>query len=231
MEAGALGFSTSRTLGPPRHGRRAGAGNVRRRGRAVRARSGHGSAAGRRCSSSRRMGASGEDLLAPKQEMGWMAEPAAETRSAGVVHDAPDRRRPRPVAQAHGRARCRDAAPATQVYPQVAARPFGMLLGFPSRHGFTSRPTYRAAERRACWRDELLAELAKPAVRAQILAEADVARRPDRAVRRLVPVGAGRRSTGSTRSATRRSTSPRADSTIAAIAAAAASTRWRCSTT
>ena len=28
--------------------------------------------------------------------------------------------------------------------PQVAGRPFGMLLGFPSRHAFAKRPTYRA---------------------------------------------------------------------------------------
>ena len=45
--------------------------------------------------------------------------------------------------------------------PQVAARPFGMLLGFPTRHGFSGRPTYRALAARLT-PDELLAELAKP---------------------------------------------------------------------
>ncbi len=64
-----------------------------------------------------------------------------------------------------------------QVVPQVAARPFGMLLGFPTRHGFSGRPTYRALAARL-GPDELLAELAKPAVRAQILAEDDVAPDP-----------------------------------------------------
>ena len=48
-----------------------------------------------------------------------------------------------------------------------------MLLGFPTRHGFTGRPTYRALAARLS-PDELLAELAKPAVKAQILAEDDV---------------------------------------------------------
>jgi N-acyl-D-aspartate/D-glutamate deacylase len=58
------------------------------------------------------------------------------------------------------------------VYPQVAARPFGMLLGFPSRHAFSRRPTYRSlsAHRSA---DELARELARPEVRAAILEEED----------------------------------------------------------
>jgi N-acyl-D-aspartate/D-glutamate deacylase len=64
-----------------------------------------------------------------------------------------------------------------QVVPQIAARPFGMLLGFPTRHGFSGRPTYRALAARL-GPDELLAELAQPAVRAQILAEDDVAPDP-----------------------------------------------------
>jgi hypothetical protein len=29
-----------------------------------------------------------------------------------------------------------------RLLPQVAARPFGMLLGFPSYHGFAKRPTF-----------------------------------------------------------------------------------------
>ena len=31
-----------------------------------------------------------------------------------------------------------------RLYPQVAARPFGMLIGFAGNHAFTHRPTYRA---------------------------------------------------------------------------------------
>ena len=36
----------------------------------------------------------------------------------------------------------------SRLYPQVAARPFGMLLGFPGHHAFTHRPTYPTAEGR-----------------------------------------------------------------------------------
>ena len=129
-------------------------------------------------------------------------------RPAGVVHAAAGRRRARRVARADGRVAPRAPTPARRWCPQVAARPFGMLLGFPTRHGFSGRPTYRTL-RDALSPDELLAELAKP----------DGARRrssprttspPDPTVLfdGLVPARAGARSTGSTRSATRRSTSP-----------------------
>jgi N-acyl-D-aspartate/D-glutamate deacylase len=59
------------------------------------------------------------------------------------------------------------------VYPQVAARPFGMLLGFPSRHAFSRRPTYRRL-RESLGRDQLAAALAEPDVRAAILSEDDL---------------------------------------------------------
>ena len=58
------------------------------------------------------------------------------------------------------------------VYPQVAARPFGMLLGFPGRHAFAARPTFRELKRRCSW-DELVEELGKPGVKQQILSERD----------------------------------------------------------
>ena len=57
--------------------------------------------------------------------------------------------------------------------PQVAARPFGMMIGWDSYHFFTKRPTYVALAARLP-HDELLAELATPAVRAAILAEDDL---------------------------------------------------------
>jgi N-acyl-D-amino-acid deacylase len=59
------------------------------------------------------------------------------------------------------------------VRPQVAARPFGMLLGWSSYHPFTKRPTF--VELAASLPlDELLVRLADPGVKAAILAEADL---------------------------------------------------------
>jgi N-acyl-D-amino-acid deacylase len=69
------------------------------------------------------------------------------------------------------------------VVPQVANRPFGMLLGLTNRHPFVMRPTFAALAARHDALDDLdalVAELAKPEVRAQILAEGDTAPTDDR---------------------------------------------------
>jgi hypothetical protein len=57
--------------------------------------------------------------------------------------------------------------------PQVAARPFGMMVGWAGYHPFSKRPTFikLAAELNM---QELRAELARPDVRAQILADEDL---------------------------------------------------------
>jgi N-acyl-D-aspartate/D-glutamate deacylase len=122
------------------------------------------------------LGASGEDLLAPEREMAWMVKLSDDlglpvSFTLLQIDAAPDAWR----GLMDESLRAYDAG--AQVVPQVAARPFGMLLGFPTRHGFTGRPTYRALAARLS-PDELLAELANPAVRAQILAEDDVAPDP-----------------------------------------------------
>jgi len=56
--------------------------------------------------------------------------------------------------------------------PQVAARAFGMMIGWQGYHPFSKRPTFMrlAAEHTG---DSLFVELAKPAVKSAILAEAD----------------------------------------------------------
>jgi N-acyl-D-amino-acid deacylase len=171
VEAGALGFSTSRTLGHramdgrPVPGTFAAEDELFALGRAMQR-------GGRSVFELAPLGASGEDLLAPEREMAWMVKLSDEV---GVpvsftllqIDAAPDAWR----GLMDESLRAYDAG--AQVVPQIAARPFGMLLGFPTRHGFSGRPTYRALAARL-EPDELLAELAKPAVRAQILGEDDV---------------------------------------------------------
>jgi N-acyl-D-aspartate/D-glutamate deacylase len=63
--------------------------------------------------------------------------------------------------------------------PQVAARPFGMMLGWASYHFFSKRPTYVELASRLP-HDELVARLREPGVRAAILAEADLAPDPSK---------------------------------------------------
>jgi len=171
VESGALGFSTSRTLGHramdgrPVPGTFAAEDELFALGGAMRR-------AGGGVFELAPLGASGEDLLAPQQEMAWMRR-LSEALDLPVsftllqIDAAPDAWRGLmdESLRAHD-----DGA---QVVPQVAARPFGMLLGFPTRHGFSGRPTYRELAARLS-PEELLVELARPAVRAQILAEPDV---------------------------------------------------------
>jgi N-acyl-D-amino-acid deacylase len=171
VEAGALGFSTSRTLGHramdgrPVPGTFAAEDELFALGRAMRR-------AGGGVFELAPLGASGEDLLAPQQEMAWMRRLSEEldlpvSFTLLQIDAAPDAWR----GLMDESLRALDAG--ARVVPQVAARPFGMLLGFPTRHGFSGRPTYRELAARLS-PDELLVELAKPAVRAQILAEPDV---------------------------------------------------------
>lgn len=61
--------------------------------------------------------------------------------------------------------------------PQIAARPFGMMINWSGYHPFTKRPTFMELAA-ALPLDGLRAELAKPDVRAAILAESDVASDP-----------------------------------------------------
>ncbi|MCC6918765.1 MAG: amidohydrolase family protein [Alphaproteobacteria bacterium] len=58
-----------------------------------------------------------------------------------------------------------------RLYPQTASRPAGFLTGFQSQHMFQRRPTYMALA--ALPFDQRMRELAKPEVRAAILSESD----------------------------------------------------------
>ena len=109
------------------------------------------------------MGAAGEDIVAPKNEMDWMCRLAGEigmpvSFALEQVQAAPDLWRELMDESI-------DATDAGRpVYPQVAARPFGMLLGFPSRHAFAAGPTSGRCGP-AARREELAAELRQAGVR------------------------------------------------------------------
>lgn len=76
---------------------------------------------------------------------------------------------------------CVDAeADGALLRPQVSNRPFGMLLGLEVRHPFMKRATFHRLQRECATFDELRAELAKPEVRDAILAEADTEDSGDR---------------------------------------------------
>ena len=166
IEAGALGFSTSRTLGhramdgEPVPGTYAAEDELFGLGRAM-------AAGGQAVFELAPQGVAGEDIIAPKKELEWMQRLGAEIDrpiSFGMIQvdAAPDlwREQLDVSAAAH--------AAGSRLYPQIAARPFGMLFGFPGHHAFTHRPTFRRLKAE-CDRQELGTRLADPAVKAAIL--------------------------------------------------------------
>jgi N-acyl-D-amino-acid deacylase len=171
VEAGALGFSTSRTLGhramdgEPVPGTFAAEDELFGLGRAM-------AAGGQAVFELAPQGVAGEDLVAPKKELEWMQRLGAEidrpiSFAMIQIDAAPNlwREQLDISAAAH--------AAGSRLYPQIAARPFGMLFGFPGHHGFTHRPTYRRLKAE-CSREELAQRLADPAVKAAILSEDDL---------------------------------------------------------
>jgi N-acyl-D-amino-acid deacylase len=177
VEAGALGFSTSRTIGhrltdgEPVPGTYAAEDELFGLGRAM-------AAGGQAVFELAPQGAVGEDIIAPKKELEWMQRLGAEIDrpiSFGMIQvdAAPDlwREQLDISAAAH--------AAGSRLYPQVAARPFGMLFGFAGHHAFTHRPTFRRLKAE-CGPEELANRLADPAVKAAILSEDDLPPDPTR---------------------------------------------------
>ena len=117
-------------------------------------------------------GAAGEDIVGPKRELDWMRRLGGEIDrplSFALIQVDADpnlwREQLDLSAAAH--------AAGSRLYPQIAARPFGMMIGFQGHHGFTHRPTYRRLKAE-CSREELAQRLADPAVKAAILSEDDL---------------------------------------------------------
>jgi N-acyl-D-amino-acid deacylase len=177
VEAGALGFSTSRTLGhraidgEPVPGTYAAEDELFGLGRAM-------AAGGQAVFELAPQGVAGEDIIAPKKELEWMRRLGAEIDrpiSFGMIQvdAAPElwREQLDISAAAH--------ASGSRLYPQIAARPFGMLFGFAGHHAFTHRPTFRRLKAE-CSREELAQRLADPAVKAAILSEDDLPPDPTR---------------------------------------------------
>jgi N-acyl-D-aspartate/D-glutamate deacylase len=116
-------------------------------------------------------GADGQDLVNARREVDWMrrlsAEVGAPVTFAMLQVDAePNLWR---EIMAESLAAIDEGA---QLHPQVAARPFGLLVGFQTHHPFGLRPSYRELADLAI--DERIEFLRRPAVRTRILAEDDV---------------------------------------------------------
>jgi N-acyl-D-aspartate/D-glutamate deacylase len=174
IAAGALGFSTSRTIahraitGEPVPGTFAAEDELFGIGRAM-------GSLGRGIFEVAGAGAAGEDVAAPKAELDWMRRLSAEIRRPVTfallqVDAAPELWR---ELLALSEAAAKGGA---QVYPQVAGRPFGMLVGHQTKiHPFALRPSFEAL--RALPFAERMRRLADPTVKRAILAEGKTAPR------------------------------------------------------
>jgi N-acyl-D-aspartate/D-glutamate deacylase len=143
VAAGALGFSTSRTIahraitGEPVPGTFAAEDELFGIGRAM-------GSLGRGVFEVAGAGAAGEDIAAPIAELDWMRRLSAEihrpvTFALLQVDAAPELWRELLALSEAA------AAEGAQVFPQVAGRPFGMLVGHQTKiHPFGGRPSYEA---------------------------------------------------------------------------------------
>ena len=206
IEAGALGFSTSRTEGHRAIDGEAVPGTYAAEqelfglGRAM-------AAGGRAVFEVAPEGIAGESPAeVSMRELDWMTKLAAEIErpvSFGMIQSTglPDLWRD--MLERAGKAH----ENGIELYAQIAARPFGMLFGFPGYHAFTHRPTFRKLKAELD-RDELARRLADPAVRAAILSE-PICRRSRRCCSTRCSRWSSTAPTASTRSATRPTTSRR----------------------
>jgi len=168
--AGALGFSTSRTIvhravdGEPVPGTFAAEEELFGIGRALRD-------ADAGLFELAPAGVVGEDLAAAEKEVAWMRKLSAEIQRpvtfALVEHDV-DPEQWRKILGLVDAA----AADGANLVPQVGSRPTMLLIGHQTFHPFAWKPSYRKLETLPL--AERVVELRRPEVRARILAEAPV---------------------------------------------------------
>jgi N-acyl-D-aspartate/D-glutamate deacylase len=170
VEAGALGFSTSRTLvhraldGQPVPGTFAAEDELMAIGGALQK-------AGSGVFELAPAGVMGEDMAAPKKEVDWMRRLSARTGrpvSFALVQIDQEPELWREILDL-----CEEAvAEGAQLKPQVGSRPTMLLIGLQTFSPFSFRPTFSAM---AEWPlEKRVAELKKPEVKAKILAEESV---------------------------------------------------------
>ena len=170
MVAGALGFSTSRTLahraitGEPVPGTFAPEDELFGIGRVL-------GELGQGIFEVAGAGAAGEDIAAPKKEFDWMRRLSKEigrpvTFAMVQIDAAPELWRELLELSAEA------VSEGAQIFPQVAGRPFGMLMGHQTDiHPFADRPTYQSLLELPF--EQRIRRMRDPEVKRKILGEYD----------------------------------------------------------
>jgi N-acyl-D-amino-acid deacylase len=178
IQAGALGFSTSRTIvhravdGEPVPGTFAAEDELFGIGRVL-------GELGKGLFELAPAGAMGEDLAGPEREVAWMRKLSAEIRRpvsfALTQHDI------EPLQYRRILELCSEAnAEGSMLTPQVGSRPTMLLIGHQTFHPFTNRPTYQKLAELPL--SERVAKLRDPEIRRMILSEKNVETDPRLAV-------------------------------------------------
>ncbi len=167
VDAGAMGFSTSRTIthramdGEPVPGTFAAEDELFALGRAV-------GRAGKGVFEVAPAGVAGEDLVAPRKEVEWICRLAAEigrpvTWLMLQNNFAPDDWKELMILSSAAQ----DAG--LEVIPQVAGRPFGILVGLSTRHRFQPLPSFEPLTSLSF--SEQAAAMAEPTLKARLIEE------------------------------------------------------------
>ena len=175
IEAGALGVSTSRVLGhramdgEPVPGTFAAEDELYGLGYALKD-------AGAGIFELAPAGADGQDLVNAKREVEWMKKLSAEIQRPITFAMIQNETEPHLWRELMNES-IAAADEGAQLYPQIAARPFGLMIGMQTYHAFAKRPTWERLRDETSSLADLAAEMRKPENKKAILSEED--RAPD----------------------------------------------------
>ena len=122
-------------------------------------------------------GADGQDLVNAKREVDWMKKLSAEIGRPVTFAMLQNETEPglwREIMTESIEA----AEQGAQLYPQIAARPFGLMIGLQTHHAFKRRPTFVRLEAETDSFAALAAAMREPANKAAILAETNLPANP-----------------------------------------------------
>ena len=177
IEAGALGVSTSRVLGhramdgEPVPGTFAAEDELFGLGYALKD-------AGAGVFELAPAGADGQDLVNAKREVEWMKKLSAEIERPVTFAMLQNETEPELWREIMTES-IEAADQGAQLYPQIAARPFGLMIGLQTHHPFARKPTYVRLLEETDSIGALAAEMQKPENKAAILSEESLPANPE----------------------------------------------------
>ena len=123
-------------------------------------------------------GADGQDLVNAKKEVEWMKKLSAEIArpvTFALLQNETEPNLWREIMEESIQA----AEDGAKLYPQIAARPFGLMIGLQTHHPFARRPTFRRIESQSDSIEAVASAMRDPANKAAILSEENLPADPN----------------------------------------------------